>query len=476
MKILHYMFGIPPVRAGGMIQYASDLMIQQQQMGETVCLLLPGTLPAHTRKKTAIYRKKADYLEIPTYVIYHPLPVAVCNGILDTAAYTAACTGNAFASFLHRQKPSVIHIHTFMGLHREFLEEARRLGIPVIYTSHDYFGICPSAVLLAGGQLCTGKEWNNCAKCCKHAFPQWRLRMEQSAWYSRFRRIERLAAIGKKCFYLAETHKHNIIKSSHFEHKNSKNAPDYHALREYYLSMFRMVSCFHFNSTLAKETYHSILGQIQSGREAVLPVSHAGIADRRKSRSYGKTLRIGYIGSWSEHKGFFTLLHACRWLVQNGCTDLELHLYSSTARRTEPFVKNHPGFAPKELGAVMDSIDVLAVPSRWRETFGLVVLEAASFGVPVVMSEYVGARDILKGNADAAFVYDGTLRGLKETLYRIYMDRELLVQANRCLLEMEFDFSFESHTRRMRDIYRESIEGDARRGDWHALAASVPEG
>ncbi len=138
-KILHYMFGVPPVRAGGMVRYASDLMVQQRRTGDQVYLLLPGALPMDTGKKTKIYRRKADYLGIPAYVIYNPLPVAVCNGILDTAAYTAPCNGNAFSRFLQKLQPDIVHIHTFMGLHREFLAEARRFNIPVIFTSHDYF-------------------------------------------------------------------------------------------------------------------------------------------------------------------------------------------------------------------------------------------------------------------------------------------------------------------------------------------------
>jgi len=40
-------------------------------------------------------------------------------------------------------------------------------------------------------------------------------------------------------------------------------------------------------------------------------------------------------------------------------------------------------------------MDVLAVPSSWMETFGMVVLEALSCGVPVIVTEKVGAKDII---------------------------------------------------------------------------------
>ena len=452
-KILHYMFGVPPVRAGGMVRYASDLMVQQRRTGDQVYLLLPGALPMDTGKKTKIYRRKADYLGIPAYVIYNPLTVAVFNVILDTSAYTAPCNLNAFSRFLHKLQPDIVHIHTFMGLHREFLAQARRFNIPVIFTSHDYFGICPTAVLMSGGHLCTDIEWRTCAQCCKEAFPKWRLWMEQAAWYGRLRKKDRLVGLIKS----------GICKNSRRTGSNSaaparKEKPDYASLRDYYVSMFDMVSCFHFNSTQAAGIYHSRLGHLQQMREVILPVSHCGISDCRKKRSYGSTLRIGYIGSWSQHKGFFALMQACRYLVQSGCADLELHLYSGTAHRTECFVRNHPGFAPTELAAVMDSIDLLALPSRWRETFGLAAVEAVSYGVPVLLPEYAGAADIFKGNDAAGLLYDGTVQGLKETLRRIYKNRELLVQANRGILKLDYDFSFQHHVRKMAEIYMHETE------------------
>ena len=106
----------------------------------------------------------------------------------------------------------------------------------------------------------------------------------------------------------------------------------------------------------------------------------------------------------------------------------------------------------------MDSIDLLALPSRWRETFGLAALEAVSYGVPVLLPEYAGAADIFKGNDAAGLLYDGTVQGLKETLRRIYKNRELLVQANRGILKLDYDFSFQHHVRKMAEIYMHETE------------------
>ena len=55
----------------------------------------------------------------------------------------------------------------------------------------------------------------------------------------------------------------------------------------------------------------------------------------------------------------------------------------------------HGRYSYDELEAIMDETDLLICPSVWYETFGYTVLEALSFGVPVLVSDTVGAKDII---------------------------------------------------------------------------------
>lgn len=52
-------------------------------------------------------------------------------------------------------------------------------------------------------------------------------------------------------------------------------------------------------------------------------------------------------------------------------------------------------YSYKELPNVMNQFDVLVTPSEWEETFGFTVLEALSYGIPVIVSEKVGAKDLI---------------------------------------------------------------------------------
>lgn len=68
-------------------------------------------------------------------------------------------------------------------------------------------------------------------------------------------------------------------------------------------------------------------------------------------------------------------------------------------REVSPYIKVHDRYTYSELKEIFDNTDVLVAPSVWYETFGFTVLEALSYGVPVIMSGTVGAKDILSDGA-----------------------------------------------------------------------------
>ena len=54
-------------------------------------------------------------------------------------------------------KPDVVHTHNLFGLTTSVWEAARRLGVPVVHTSHDYYLLCPRVTLLQrDGEPCCG--------------------------------------------------------------------------------------------------------------------------------------------------------------------------------------------------------------------------------------------------------------------------------------------------------------------------------
>ena len=76
MKVLHYMFGIPPVRGGGLIRYATDLMKAEQKRGIQTVLLIPGKIPYNASQKIKI-KRYGNYNGSVSYRIQNPLPIPI---------------------------------------------------------------------------------------------------------------------------------------------------------------------------------------------------------------------------------------------------------------------------------------------------------------------------------------------------------------------------------------------------------------
>ena len=161
MVIMHYFLGFPPYRSGGLTRYCVDLMDIQRKKGDSVIALWPGEI-SFISKKTQI-KKRKNIKGIINYELSNPLPVPLDEGIEDIKAYTRCCDFSVYETFLKKIKPDVVHIHTLMGIHKEFFDVTKKLKIKTMFTSHDYFGICPKVTLYKQGNVCT--EDHGCMDC-----------------------------------------------------------------------------------------------------------------------------------------------------------------------------------------------------------------------------------------------------------------------------------------------------------------------
>lgn len=61
----------------------------------------------------------------------------------------------------------IIHVHHTIGLFWDIFDEAFKRNIPVIYTFHDYYSLCPSINLITNEKkLCDGEACHLCDNCC----------------------------------------------------------------------------------------------------------------------------------------------------------------------------------------------------------------------------------------------------------------------------------------------------------------------
>src|SRR5665647_355664 len=132
MRILHISIGRPPFYTGGLTRYCEDLMFEELSMGNNVGFIYPGH--SSINKKTRINKKEEDN-GLVVYEIINPLPVARISGVSEPMKYCAKCNSDCYDRLLDEIRPEIIHIHSFMGIHKEFFESAKKRNIRLIFTT-----------------------------------------------------------------------------------------------------------------------------------------------------------------------------------------------------------------------------------------------------------------------------------------------------------------------------------------------------
>lgn len=397
MKILHYALGFPPYRTGGLTKYCTDLMLTQKEQGHDVFLLWPGHISI-INKKLRI-KKGTDWNNIGSFELVNPLPVSLDEGIVNIEAYIASVDTIVYQTFLEKCQPDVIHIHSLMGLHKEFLDVAKRLKIRTIFTSHDYFGICPKVTLFHDGMVCdTDHDCEDCIRCNQSALSLKKIVLLQSRLYRMIKNTDIIKKLRRRHrqFFFDERKDGNAGKI-----KKENTGADYRRLRNYYISMLNEIDMIHFNSTVAEAVYRKYFTPKLS---KVISITHRDIKDHRKLRKFSnEKLRLTYLGPAKVFKGFNFLFKVLDRLWADGVRNFELHIYTKTFEERPYITHKQDGYLYSQLEGIFENTDLVIVPSLWYETFGFSVLEALSYGVPVLISENVGAKDVCGENYVSKF-------------------------------------------------------------------------
>jgi len=144
-------------------------------------------------------------------------------------------------------------------------------------------------------------------------------------------------------------------------------------------------------SSLAEETY--LAGDVRPERISVVPLG-VDLARFRMGRGGSGALNVLFAGKLSATKGVDLLLAAFGGL-RRGHPSARLRL-AGQGRWSGGLPEGAQLFrpAPAELVAAYQAADLLVLPSR-LDGFGLVVAEALACGTPVIVSDRVGAKDLV---------------------------------------------------------------------------------
>lgn len=224
----------------------------------------------------------------------------------------------------------------------------------------------------------------------------------------------------------------------------------YQSLIDYYKDCFSIVDEFHFNSEVTRDTYRKY---IVPKEEKIIPITHNGINDHRRKKSFeDNCLKIGFVGSAAPYKGLSRLIMALKQLNRND--KWRLDVWGDTIGQDESLPIYYRGkFTHSAIETVYTTMDIMVVPSLWHETFSLVTLEALSYGVPVLVSDTVGAKDIVK-EYDSKFVFHSD-EELVSLLDLLVDDKSLLRNYNEAIIANDWRHSMSEHAREIiEELYK----------------------
>ena len=304
-----------------------------------------------------------------------------------------------FESLLDRIKPDVVHIQHLVFLSIGIIKKIKQRGIPIVFTIHDYWLMCPRWHILKKNSM-------PCRKAFTHDFDK-----------------ECLSCVAELL---------NIKKSSKAVYLFSKNILPAFLLRwlKYtYVSCARKMGADDSGLAKLKERHDSIKALLNDVDLFLTPSSYLkdkftefGIrADKIKFMQNGlngsllqdiqKTMsdkvRFAFIGTILPAKGIDVLIKAFN-RVKRSDAELkiygDLRLYAGFERypaHLKSIIKNKNiklmgGFDHSEISKIFKEIDVLVVPSIWHENSPLVIREAFLSNTPVIASDIGGIPELVK--------------------------------------------------------------------------------
>lgn len=445
MKILHYSLGLPPYRTGGLTKFATDLMKQQIREKNEVCLLWPGRMSV-LNKKISIKERKMKY-GIVNYEVINPEPVPLDEGIIKPACFMRKGNYQVYRNFIAKLKPDVLHIHTFMGMHLELLIAAKEEKVRIIFTAHDFYPICSKVTLYTNGEICNS-AYNclDCPSCNATALSLKKIFFLQSRLYQQLKDT----VIVKK---IRKNHRDKYLGQE--KEKKGKirdvQPSEYKQLRQFYNSYFYYIDVVHYNSLLTKQIYENYLSI--KCKSVIIPITHSDVKDHKHKKNFSDQLKITYLGPKSKGKGFYLLKEVLDQEWHKGKRNFLLNIFFELDESSS-YIKQHNRYSYSQLPEILEKTDVVVAPSIFYETFGYTVLEALSYGVPVIISNNVGAKDIVLSKC--GWIFEA---GNESQLSKVFEDisKEKLEEANTAIIEkIEILTETEMNMRIFEKCYKEN--------------------
>lgn len=283
-------------------------------------------------------------------------------------------------TILRAERPDLVQTGNLLGFSCAVWLSARLLRIPVVQMLHDYYPVCANSSTFKKGHNCT----QPCGACQVITAPRRAL----------------------------------------------SGLPDgVISLSEATLAKTRLFGAFRHTRHVA--VVHGAAHIEQPEQVPVKPGS--------------EVLRIGYLGRVEANKGIETLMQALHRVRSRRPVSCAV-----AGKGEAAYVEELRGLAPDGLvrflgrvdpASLFEQIDVLVVPSVWEEPLGRVIYEAYTHGVPCVVSDAGGMKEIVESGRTGEVYAAGDATQLDAALQRLERGNQAALSEHCWHKAREFDMA-----------------------------------
>jgi len=376
-----------------------------------------------------------NYEGVPVHVVEEALRLK--NNTFSSEAYNAD-VGQFFRGELEKFAPDIVHIFHAQNLSSSIIEETVAKTIPVIVSATDFWFVCPIVQLKRpNGVICRGPgpKGVNCLTCyTPELFPP-KQEFLQALERKYPQLVDKINGLPSLIRGISQEASYQAYVVSKMRSAVSATTSRPEILR----TSANRVSAITVPTRLMRDIFvengikAELIHQVPFGIETAPFEAH-------QVKSKSDYLRVGYVGTLYEHKGVDLLINAFLSLPDDARATLtiygDLNQFPEYGLYLQSLVKPEAGNAAKikfagtfpntEFGQVLESIDVLVVPSRWYENTPLVMQSALAAKTPLIATNLGGMAEIVKHDCNGLLFELNSVESLKHQLLRLLKEPQLL--------------------------------------------------
>lgn len=356
-----------------------------------------------------------QYEDIEVHRFHHSFVPMGDQHTVSELEYCNLLVAAYFKILLARLRPDVIHYFHLSRLSAALIDVGIAANIPSFFTPTDFWALCPtSQLLLSNGKMCAGPGPYG-GNCVKHVAELTRGEPIKSAMKLIPNvAMEAAAFIAHSANFITHPLRAETIALSK---RKSFLTARLNALDKIIAPTLLMRNALTSNGVSANKLIHSAYG-----------IDTASYVKKIRNKLPSQPLRIGFIGTLSAHKGCHVLIQAVNQLPADSYT---LSIYGSPlsfpdyyASLTElasgnPAINFCGTFPNDQISTVLDSMDVIVVPSLWYENTPLVIYSAMASGCPAIVSDFPGMTEAVHHKVNGLSFPSGDSHKLRNSLQRL---------------------------------------------------------